>query len=179
MSTCGWPTACTGKSRTRCCKLRNPARRSSGWDRLDALVVLEHIRLFAFATRFVTQRRCGWQSTKISGQKWTRNLPVALTARIRAKCRNKFPKWWQRQPLSQAILKESLGRRPGAMACLRCHRQKAKVYRHWPLPLPGRQAISPRPFGNFLRHLLYPVNSTRLFKKVERSGSAWVVHPHL
>ena len=30
------------------------------------------------------------------------------------------------------------------MACLRCHRHKAKVYGHWPLPLPGRQAISPR-----------------------------------
>ena len=26
------------------------------------------------------------------------------------------------------------------MACLRCHRQKAKVFGHWPLPLPGRHA---------------------------------------
>ena len=56
--------------------------------------------------------------------------------------------------LSQAVLKESLGRRPGRMACLRCHRHKAKVFRHWPSPLPARQAISPRPFGNFFRHLL-------------------------
>ena len=45
--------------------------------------------------------------------------------------------------LSQAILSEVLGRRPGAMACLRCQSHKAKVYGHWPLTL-----LEDRPFAS-------------------------------
>jgi hypothetical protein len=57
--------------------------------------------------------------------------------------------------LSQAILSEVLGRRPGRNGLSAASSAQTKVYGHWPLPLSGRQAISPRPFGNFFRDLLY------------------------
>src|SRR4029077_21094212 len=56
--------------------------------------------------------------------------------------------------LSQAILSEVLGRRPGRNGLSAVSEAQGQGLSALAFPLPGRQAIYVGPFGNFFRHLL-------------------------